>query len=393
MKQFFVHLLARNYGLQVKEEDIFFSSKFQRLLQEKKFDSASWFDVEPFLLDDEGNPDYWGTCFYMINSLQEYADTPLDKFGRFRYEDSYQSHFSCVEENLVEKYLRLALVKTKLPIQKSRFLVTHDVDLINSGLKQEFHFLKNKKGIINAFLFVLSHFLQKRTWSNIDKIMKMETEYDLKSTFFWIANNEKDKANNIRNGDYKIKEKKVQESLDWIEKKENFEIGIHKSSNSTSINEELKILNRNVIANRYHYLKFHPKNDYEKLSKSRIKVDCSLGFAEKMGFRNSYGLPFRPYDMVNGKLYDFLEVPLQIMDTTFMTYRRGVFSKQKIEKNIFDFLESNNENSLISILWHNEKMTELSFSDLLHIFKSIMQYIYETKSTTLTVSEVYDEYC
>ena len=39
-----------------------------------------------------------------------------------------------------------------------------------------------------------------------------------------------------------------------------------------------------------------------------------------MWFSNSYGKSFQPFDIKNGKPYDFIETPLQLMDRTFHKY-------------------------------------------------------------------------
>ena len=135
---------------------------------------------------------------------------------------------------------------------------------------------------------ILSEISKDYHWKNIDKIIKINDMYDIKSTFFWIVNKGKSK-NGIDNADYNIAD--LEDVMNQVNKSNNVN-GLHKSSFNMSIDEELKKRNLENKFNRYHYLKFLPHDDYEKISKSSLCFDSSLGFAEQCGFRNSYGKSF-----------------------------------------------------------------------------------------------------
>ncbi len=324
----------------------------------------------------------------MINSLQEFGDKDKDKFYRFKYSNSYQYKFNCVENNLVDEYFRkYLLTKNKtLPNIKSKVFLTHDIDLVNSGIKQDSFHLFKKKDFIGFFSIIFNYLIGDRHWRNIDQIMKMESEFDLKATFFWIAQNQYDQKYKIENGDYNIQSNYCKETFNTIETNSLFDNALHKSSNINCIDDELKNLPQEVITNRYHYLKFNPEEDYDKLSKSKIEIDSTLGFAENIGFRNSYGLPFQPFDLKTNSKYNFIEVPLNIMDTTYWTYRKENLGN--MESELISFLDKHKLNAIITMLWHNDKLSNMKFESILSVFKTVIAYLYENDIKSISPAEI-----
>ena len=163
---------------------------------------------------------------------------------------------------------------------------------------------------------ILAEISKDYHWKNIDKIIKINDIYDIKSTFFWLVNRGKSK-NGIENADYNISD--VEDLIKLVNESNNVN-GLHKSSFEMSIDEELKKGKFENKYNRYHYLKFFPHKHYKEISNSSLNFDSSLGFAEQCGFRNSYGKSFQPFDIKNEKPYNFIETPLQLMDRTFHKY-------------------------------------------------------------------------
>ena len=88
--------------------------------------------------------------------------------------------------------------------------------------------------------------------------------------------------------------------------------------------------------------KVHARNKW-KPALAVLKVDCSLGFAETPGFRNSYGQPFLPYNLSEDRPYRFVEVPLNIMDGTFQRYMK--VPVKETATRVIDFFEKNKYDS------------------------------------------------
>jgi len=216
------------------------------------------------------------------------------------------------------------------------------------------------------FKILYNEIFKKPRWLNFDEIMDLHDEYGFKSTFFFITEQGRGDKN-ILNADYTLGQ--LKNEMDEI-KRRGFEIGMHKSSMSKTIESERNKFNPAAEHNRYHYLKFRVDEDWEKLEEAGITMDASLGFASHYGFRNNYGQPFRPFNLKKNKAFAFTEVPLHIMDGTFSTYLK--LDLKETEERILRFIESNQEDTLISILWHNMEFTEYSFDGWEACYKQVL---------------------
>ena len=345
------------------------------------------FDTEPVIIDDNGKKDYFATIFYMINSLQEYTYTKddLDQFGRFKYKSSYQYRFNIIEENIVQKYIDVVVegfdIK-KTEKKKSVFFISHDIDTIyGSFLQDGLWAVKNLR--IDAILTILvNELIRKPHWKNIDKIIRIDSEYDIRSTFFWLVN-QGIGTKNIKNADYSID--KEQGLLSMV-RESGFVNGLHKSCSEMSINEELEKANIQNAFNRYHFFNFLPSKDWKKISDSKLDFDSSLGFVERYGYRNSYGMAFQPYNIEENQLYNFVEAPLNFMDGTFHKYMK--IKTGEIGDIIIEFFEQNQYESIFSMLWHNTYFTDYKYNSFLKEYKKVIAYIYENKIDSLTPGEI-----
>ena len=232
---------------------------------------------------------------------------------------------------------------------------------------------------------IFNEILRKPHWRNIDKIIKINSEYDIRSTFFWLVNKGLGESK-IKNADYSIR--KEQKLLNLTER-HGFVNGLHKSSTQQNFNDEIQKGNLSTTFNRYHFLKFLPHKDWHKISDSVITFDASLGFAERYGFRNSYGKAFQPYNLSENKPYNFVEAPLIFMDGTFHKYM--LINPEKTGDTIIDFFEQNKKNCLFSLLWHNTYFTQYKYSPFLKEYKKILFYIYENNIGCLTPQEIIDK--
>lgn len=337
-----------------------------------------------------GQPDYLATAFYMINSLQEYHDTDRDELNRFKFTNSYQHKFKNSKENIVQHCFdeMSKAFGFSPPKEKTRFFLTHDIDMVNGAILED-GFSVIKKGRIDHFLKMLFNVaISKPDWLNMDKIMKIESEYDCKSMFFWIVN--KGKINRReKNADYSFHSTTIKKQFNSVEQN-GFENGIHKSISSEPFEHEFKKFGKQPFSNRYHYLKFNLPQAYHDIDESGLRIDASLGFAEEIGFRNSYGLPFNPYNFKIRKPFSFVEVPLHVMDRTYFQYKK--YSVIEAEKDIFDFFERNKENCVLAILWHNNFFTNYKFKGYLRLYKKILSYIKDNNFSTITQQEIVKKY-
>lgn len=345
-----------------------------------------WFKTSPAIHNDKGQKDVIATIFYMINCLQEFnpKQDDLDQYGRFKFESSYQSRFNNIEENLVQKEIDLFFMEHELngTTKESTIFISHDIDTIYGSFIQDglWALKKMKPGLI--LKLIANELIRKPHWRNIDRILKINSEYDIRSTFFWLVNQGKG-TRNIMNADYDLKKEK--RLINMVSKAGSFN-GLHKSCSEMSIDDELQKGDLETSLNRYHFLNFQTTKDWKLISESKLTLDCSLGFAEHYGFRNSYGKSFQPFDMDKNEPFSFIEAPLTVMDTTLRNYMK--LPAEKIGDTIIDFYEKTKYNCVHSLLWHNTSFTDYKFGTQLSEYKKVISYFYENKIGITTPEEI-----
>ncbi len=335
------------------------------------------------------------TIFYLVNCVQELnlEKSDIDYWGRFKYTASLQFHYSIIEENfvaglmdqLIERFPILADGKGK-PSNPSQVFLSHDIDLLHSGWKVETYLALKSFDWKKLFRVLKDMVLLKPFYNNIDQVMELDKKYGFKSCFYWLSVFGKD-DNGIMNADYTIDDlvnmsKKVEEN--------GFTNGIHKSSFPTTFSVEMSGFPFKVEHNRYHFLKFQTHESWQEIESAGLKTDASLGFAEHIGFRNSYGLPFEPFDMENDKPFSFVEIPLHVMDVTLFNYMELSASDAKIK--VEKFILKNTNNCSLSLLWHNNQMTEYSHHENFQTYIDLISQLNHKKSGFRLPNELYHDF-
>lgn len=365
---------------------------YRNLLVDNQYSYKFHFKGECAIKNNEDQDDFIALAFYMINCFQEYSEESdsYDKFGRFLFEKSYQHEYDNIEDNLTQKALGnfcLRFLKGhSLRKINSRLFISHDIDTINGAILQDGYWALKHKRIDIILKLIFNAGMLRPDWKNMDKIMNINDEYSIKSTFFWLVNKGKG-LYGIKNADYNCTSLKP--LMKRIEKKGSFN-GIHKSCSNDSLQEEIKKFPLNAKYNRFHFLRYKIPDLWDQLSNSQILIDFSLGHAQRYGFRNNYGFPFKPYNLKTQSAYSFIEVPLNMMDSTFHRYMKIPSSKTADE--IINFIKKNQSNCILSLLWHNTYFSDFKYHGYLDEYKKIMGYIYEMKIDHITPAEILKEF-
>src|SRR5438309_251621 len=77
---------------------------FYQGLKKKEFRYDNYFKKDCLVYTKDEKPDLIATCYYMMNSLQEYEAVNYDEIGRFTLSNSYQHKFNNITQNLVQHY-------------------------------------------------------------------------------------------------------------------------------------------------------------------------------------------------------------------------------------------------------------------------------------------------
>ncbi|MFI5172101.1 MAG: DUF7033 domain-containing protein [Chitinophagales bacterium] len=376
-------ITAENEDILIAEHgmgDIQLSHFFKNIYSSGDYQFKSYFKKEPLHYTSSGKPDYLSTCFYLLSYLQEYIDYHPDKYGRFPYDISLQKHFNCIEENLVANYF-IALYESTLKLKSlierkinpSSVLLTHDIDSVYGALGDNYKYLlkHGKAGTLLQLIF--NHYLRTPDYLLLDKIMDIEDANDVKSVFFWIVNQGKG-TRNINNADYNFDDRKIRLARKNISER-GYLNGLHKSAGRDNYKNELKKFGNPTAINRNHYLITELPDTFNEIEAAELKADLTMGFPDAIGFRNNYGLPIRPFHLKEKRAYNFLEVPLTIMDTSLKYYQNK--NSKEAEIAIIDFITRNKQNALITILWHNNYFFDMADSGWIACYKNVLHYIRE----------------
>lgn len=342
---------------------------------------------ETLIKDNRGKVDFLTTIFYLVNCLQEYTtkEDQKDHLGRFLYEKSWQKQYNSIEDNvvlnLIEQFISENNIQKTQDFQ-SKIFVSHDIDSVNGSFMQD-GFWAIKRGRLDIVLsLIIKEVFNRKEWRNIDQIIKLNSEFDIKSTFFWLVNKGVG-TDNIRNADYLIDNQRG--LISTVHKNSSFN-GLHKSCSTDSINQELQKLPSEVTINRHHFLNFKLPELFNQVEESKLNFDSSLGFAERYGFRNGFAMPFIPYNIEQDKPYSFVEMPLMVMDGSFQKYLK--IPMHETANIAISFFEKHKYNSYLSFLWHNTHFTNYKYKGYKEEYIKIIKYLYESNFEFVSPEEI-----
>ncbi len=308
---------------------------------------------------------------------EEYKSSFKDKYHRFLFSLSQNRNVfnPAVSQFLVEKGLKPFYPKNK----KFAVCLTHDIDILyftRRRLLYESSLAFRQKKPLRAARIVLNRMQKKFNplW-NFKKIISLEKKYEASSTFFFLALEKKEEDFNfdIRN----LKD----EFRDIIQA--GHEVGLHAGHEASTDIRKMKqqksrieeIINMPVSGCRNHFLRFQIPGTWELLSQAGFKYDSTFGYADCVGFRNGMCHPFKPYHLITGNFIDILEIPLIIMDDTFLSYMHFDYKAAlKMSKDLIDKVAE--LKGTITILWHNSNMLDKQ----LQLYEELLSYCQEREA-------------
>jgi peptidoglycan/xylan/chitin deacetylase (PgdA/CDA1 family) len=312
----------------------------------------------------------------------EYSPQVHDQYGRLAYWSTVNQN---IFEPLVSKYLLEHGFHITYPKGKTfAVCLTHDIDRLykTKALKgydifQNIH-KRNFSKVMHSFLELRS---KKTPWWNFSDIMDLEEKYGAKSSFYFMVQDP---------GDYEYSYDI--EDCDTIlgELSDGgWEVGLHGGCNMFNNPAEIKekkqrlekILQKNVIGYRNHYLRFQVPDTWEHLHSTMFHYDTTYGYADCIGFRNGMCYPFKPYNLSTNREIDILEIPINIMDTTLSHYMKLDFDKGlEMTKRLIDTVAKCH--GVVTLLWHNNSIIDKEGS----IYECILKYCSE-KNAWMTSGE------
>ena len=355
--------------------------------------------------------DIISAAFYLLSGWQEYFSTERDRHGRFPYAASVQKHYDFVTLPVVNYYFDV--LKTAVehvsgqPLsprcwgsEKASFaaFISHDVDNLYSAWKAPAKAALQQQKLVLFSKLIWRHFTQPDAWDNLETVAVAVAQYGGRSTFFILRSHQKT-SNGIRNADYRLAWQLKRRLQNLCNK--GCELGIHGSigtaTNADALEAEMLegFFNSNT---RFHYLSWEPRQTVKMLDEIDVKghtisYDSTLGFAERFGFRNSYCLPFYPFNFTSRQKAKFLEIPLNVMDATLHHPHYLQLAPTEMMPALAPiFAEIKRFGGVASVLWHNENFDPNNTQNGPQQFHEIMRHLQQLGAAFRTGHEIWEEF-
>lgn len=345
--------------------------------------------------------DILGLAFWMLNRIEEIDRKDLDEHGRFSASSSHAFKYGYLERPIVDEWfhvlgqiIRRVWPNIILKVHEYTMAVSHDVDepsryafatfsQLLRRMTADFFRHKNYSLALRAPIiwFTSRNLLQQSDpYNTFDWIMDLSEQNNLISTFYFICG-----SNDRHDADYQPGDLRIRRLMMDIHKR-GHEIGLHCSYSSFQhaemIDREARILKKITAeegikqaewGSRMHYLRWEQPTTLLGLADAGINFDCSLGYADHVGFRCGTCFEYSGYDLVSQKILPIRIRPLIAMECSVIAPRyMGMGTGQAALKKI---LQLKNACAAVkgcfTLLWHNSQLQNSSERAL---YRSVVEH-------------------
>jgi hypothetical protein len=248
-------------------------------------------------------------------SRMEHEYAKADKHGRFLA--SYLSQESKWKYPILDIISELIQDNLDLSKRKAEYgiVLTHDVDRIGTepllALKNVFSRKKLSLARFDASKDTL--------FRKICEIAEIDVKNKIRSLWFFLSGRYSFRRYGNR---YSIDSSKARSFISVL-KRHHLSFGLHTSyyaafnSNAmlTEKNSLARLSGRPIVFNRNHYLRFDIGRSVPSYEDCKMRVDSTIGFADKNGFRSALARPFYLWNAKANRQSSVLELPLLFMDS------------------------------------------------------------------------------
>lgn len=327
------------------------------------------------------------SAFVLLSGWQEWATDKRDKWGRFPYAGSLQEKLGVVRKPIVNYYFEwmvdaicrqceiLGVACERVgPLGGASLHLSHDIDLARyyTWRKSLFRVAQvvglrrcdtSRARMAKAALRSLLNMARPRHdddpyWS-FDTIQDNEAYIGFKSDWFFLPND-----GGPFPPDYDLStDEDIRSVMAQLARRGN-RVGPHAPINckdavgyAAALKSVVDACPGAVHNVRQHFLAIEPRQSYRAMADAGLEVDFSYGYSEHEGFRNSYCLPFHPFDHEAQRPLPLTVVPLALMDVTVLAHR--ALSFDDIFLSVGEMLdEVRRFGGVFSMLWHNSTFDE-----------------------------------
>ena len=309
--------------------------------------------------------------FYLLSNYEEYLpDCPRDQHGRIVHELSFvvrhQLHKQATAQRIALEYKNL-LSKQKPDFQWKgldyHFVPTFDIDIAYAYKGKTFsHFC----GALGKAILTLQ-------WNKAKQIIKARHQQDFQDPYdVYDIEKQLCKQHQLQPIYFILTSYRTQYDRnispcspyfsDLVKKlKSHAIIGLHPSYHSKNQSDIIKENNTleekgqvKIQSSRQHFLKVKFPDSFRNLIATGITDDYSLGFYDRIGFRNGMTTPFPFFDVKENKATNLMLHPLLLMDSAAV---QELGMEEKYQKGITQLIqEVKTVGGEMIALWHSNFM-------------------------------------
>jgi len=356
-------------------------------------------------VDDWKNVDWWLAAFLMLECWHERAwelnHGPIHSYS-FRLTGWDERVWEHAWVNRIALFLRAWAERlSSTPeehlfhsLPEATFIMTHDVDAVTKTIsirfkQSAFNFFNACRGLLKgnpraagkhlgksiAFLF------SSEDWWTLDRLVDQERKADIRSCFnFFSDRRSKSIQRYLFDPNYDLFSPKIDEFIKNIYSA-GWSIGLHPSFDSwekpTLIKEQRKNLEEStgleVTTCRQHWLRFSWESTWSAQQEAGIKLDTTLMFNDRPGFRAAASLQWEPWNPPSQSNHALEVLPTIFMDSHFYDYQINPDFERKMCMSLW-FDEIKEVHGKAAFLWHPHTLTkdygwQAGYDDLLSEMK------------------------
>jgi hypothetical protein len=337
--------------------------------------------------------DIFAASFYLLSRYEEYLPHSLDVYGRYAHENSLALKEGFLQLPLInlwlqelKKILQQTFPSLRLKPFAFAYLPTYDIDIAWSYLSKGW--LRNAGGFVRSMVNgqwamvkervrVLQH-QQKDPFDSYDWLDHLHKTYNMQPLYFFLlAGKSKGYDKNISpaNSSYAQLIKRHART---------YPTGIHPSWQSGDDNKLLKreilslesICGKQISKSRQHYIRMKLPDTYRRLVEAGITEDYSMGYGSINGFRASYCLPYKWFDLEKNTPTSLSVYPFCYMEANSF-YEQKYSSNKALEEMEHYYEVTKNVNGLLITIWHNHFLgTDEMFAGWKEVYEEFIRRHY-----------------
>ena len=332
--------------------------------------------------DERGAPDWVASAFLYLSGWHEAHADARDDHGRVPFEATLPGILGAADQPVVDAYRSALVAQLELAGINARprqwegrawaFCPTHDIDYIRKWrpgiiyreaaeylvMNRRHEPLPQRTG---RFARVLAQMAAGDPYrSAFDRMIEEVAKRGGTATYFV-----KGGAGDPHDVAYALDGRFMRGRLREL-KRRAFEIGLHPSYRTLDEADRLEA-ERDAVAAvaaapvqsvRQHYLRFDPARTPHLHARLGFRIDSTIGFADRPGFRRGTCLPFRLYDLERDEPLDVWEMPLIIMESAL--FNRQNLAPDEAAGVTEACLEAcRRHGGACVVLWHNTLWDEI----------------------------------